>query len=184
MALRVLTQLKTFLHHFAIDDEPVRVHLHRFTKEELVTFRKEVSKHEKRGTDNESDDDKEKRIAAGNAFTERCVIDYVTFEPGDVTDEGGHDIVTGAEIVRAFYNRQDVLDGLASALWAENVMGKQQKKTLRQLGTFSPGSKPSTATPVGGGPASTVARAAPAASVNDEAAMAGHGASRSGDAAE
>jgi hypothetical protein len=81
-------------------------------------------------------------------------------------------VVTGEQIVQAFYNRMDVLDALASAVYAENCLGKHQKKILKSSRTFSPGSTPSTATPVGDKPASPALLVVPPDSASGAAATA------------
>jgi hypothetical protein len=107
---------------------------------------------------------------------------YVTFDHGEVTSDAG-DVVTGQQILDTFYNRRDVIDGLASALYAENCLGKFAKKNLRSLGTFSPGSKPPTKSPAGDEPVSIAVPVKPEASVSVVDATVNHGERPSGVAA-
>lgn len=163
MALELLTKSPTFDITMQIDDEPVRLHVARLTRAALITFRADAAKHEPRGIAEESDEQRAQRQLLAREFTERCIREYVTFEPGDVMadlqdGDASVPVVTGAQIVQVFYNRMDVLDALASAVYAENCLGKHQKKVLKSSRTFSPGSTPSTPTPAGAAPVSTAVR--------------------------
>jgi hypothetical protein len=170
MALNVDTKSPTYDITITIDDEPVRLHIKRLSKTEVIAFRKEVAKYEPRGVAEETDAAREARQEAARLFQEACIRDYIAVESGDVVVDG-ESVVTGAQLVEAFYNRLDVLDALATAVYAENCMGKAQKKILNSLRRFSPGSTPSTPTPAGAGLVSTAAPVDGNASVSAAGAM-------------
>jgi hypothetical protein len=167
MALKISTLSPAYDLTMLIDNEPVRVHVQRLSRDLVIALRQKVADLEPRGTVEETDAQRAARTRASFDYAEECIRAYVTFEPGDVTLDDGTDVVTGDQIVQAFYNRQDVLDALASAVYAENCLGAPQKKILKSSRRFSPGSTPSIPSPAGGAPVSTAGPADEKASVPD-----------------
>lgn len=175
MPLQVSTKSPTHDLTITIDDEPVRVHIKRLTKDEIIAFRREFARFgQPRGTAEETEDQAAARRTGAQAFVEQCITDYVAFKSGDVVGDDGP-VVTGAQILETFYARADVIGACYEAIYSENCLGKAQKKILNSLRIFSPGSTPSLESPAGPKPASTAlpvddsTTAAPAAATGDPA---------------
>jgi hypothetical protein len=157
MPLRVSTKSLTHDLTITIDDEPIRVHVKRLTKDELVAFRRDFMRFgQKRGTAEEPEDQAAERRVNAQAFVEQSITNYVAFEPGDVEGDDGP-VVTGAQIIEAFYGRSDVIGACYEAIFSENCLGKSQKKILNSLSIFSPGSTPLQPSPDGLKPGSIAA---------------------------
>lgn len=172
MALKVSTKSPTHDITLTIDDEPVRAHVKRLSKDEGLAFHREFTQlGRQRGTGTLSDEELSKREAEAQAFIEGSIAAYVTFEAGDCIGDDGP-IVSGADIAEAFRFRIDVMSACYQAIYSENFLGKAQKKILRSLRTFSPGSRLPTEHPDGSKPDSTAASAesastAPAAAATE-----------------
>lgn len=144
MPLKVTTKKKTHDVTIRIDDEPVGLHIKRFTKDDGALFMKDfIRLGRPRGSATENDEQTESRRNEANAFIEHAIVECITVEKGDLLGDDDEPLLTGAELVEAFRFRPDVLSACYQAIFSENCLGKAQKKTLRSLGTFSPGSTPS-----------------------------------------
>lgn len=105
-------------------------------------------------------------------FIQDAIEQYVSVPPGEIVDDDGQEIRTGAELVRFFGGRGDVLKDLLFAIYGENSMSAPLKKIWRSQSAFSGGSsEPSPAAP-GPTPAPTAGSAAPVASAISEPATA------------
>jgi hypothetical protein len=172
MPLTVSTKSPTHDLTLTIDDEPVRAHVKRLTKDEGLAFMREFTRFgRQRGSVELAEADRAARETEVLTFIEESIAAYVTFEPGDCLGDDGT-IVTGAQIIEAFRFRVDVLSACYQAIYAENCLGKAQKKILNSRRTFSPGSTLPTEPPDGSKPDSTATSAAsgstaPAAAATD-----------------
>lgn len=78
------------------------------------------------------------RAEHGDQFAVEAITAYVTAEPGQIFDEDEHrEITSGADLVRHFGNRPDVLALLMSEIWLQNRLSEEQKKKLRLLRAFA-----------------------------------------------
>lgn len=165
--LQVSTTSPTHDLTLTIDDEPVRAKIHRFERQEGIAWRRRFVHYGRpRGSWPDLDQETPEQQTAREQFEDECriftdqsVTSYVTFAEGDVADDTGAPIVSGADIVRAYENRTDVLSACLQAIFSENFLGKAQKKILSSRRIFSPGSTPSTPTPSGRAPEPTATSA-------------------------
>lgn len=74
--------------------------------------------------------------AFAREFLLRSISDYVTVEPGQIQDEAGRELTTGADLIRLFVARGDVIQQLVRLIWTENTLSPDQKKVLRSLFAF------------------------------------------------
>lgn len=168
-----------------IDNEPVRLHIARFTRDQAIAFRCAYRQHQRATLRAGVDDAKLAAAeAAGFEFGCQAIVAYVTVEPGDIVVDGVA-VVTGQQCVDAFYSREDVIKAAYQAIYSENCGGAELKKTFAAEGFFSPGSAPksaSTPTAAGAAPAPTASAASPSPTATSAAATDGHEPSPSGEA--
>lgn len=100
---------------------------------------------------------------AGAELTTHAITDFVTFAPGQIQDEGDDgkpvDVTTGAQILRCYATRDDVLGRLFAEVFLQNTLSAEQKKRWASRPASARSSSASTTTIPGSGPASTVAPA-------------------------
>lgn len=111
-----------------------------------------------------------KDSAEGNAFVISAIAEYVTAEPGQIVDEdSGQDVTAGADLVRFFGARNDVLIDMLVSIHLENTLSEQKKRMLR-LQRASLITSPEAETATGEKPAPTAESAESAASAPHAAA--------------
>ena len=132
----MLTLTKQHTAVLTIDDEPVTVHVKRLTKGEAIAFERAFMAF---GAPRGSAAGTEESNIAAREFIEDSISSFVSIDPNQIEDDG-RPVVTGEDLIRMFCARADVLMALYQAIYAENFLGKAQKKILRTLPFFSPGS--------------------------------------------
>lgn len=110
----------------------------------------------------ETDEDRrrrEQRDAEEEAFATEFLVtsltSYVTCEPGQLST-ASEPVTTGAQILRVYAARQDVLQGLLQEIYAQNCFPEAIKKKLASRHASPPGSSASSPTAPGDGPGPTV----------------------------
>ncbi len=123
----------------------------------------------------ETDDERAKREgrdAADEEFSRKFTIEsitrFVSVEPRQLVDANDESLTTGEDLLRRYAARQDVLSAVLEAIYLENVLSDEQKKTLRSLRDSQRSSIEPTSTTAGASPAPT----APPADAPDGAASA------------
>lgn len=110
----------------------------------------------------------EKQDAEDEKFSKQFLVDaistYVTVPAGEVEDND-EPVTTGAQLVRIFGARADVLRQLLQAIWTENTLSAAEKKVRRSLSGLSRSLNEQTLAVLGQTPVPTVEPAANAASV-------------------
>lgn len=66
-------------------------------------------------------------------FITRAIVNYTQVPTGELEDEEGTPITTGADLVRMFGSRRDILLQLIVSIWAENTLSASEKKVQRSL---------------------------------------------------
>jgi hypothetical protein len=116
----------------------------------------------------------------GNAFAAEVLTAYVTVEPDQIFDEEtGLMVTSGADLVRAYGSRPDVLSDLVGEIFLQNRLSADDKKKLQLLRALRPGSTGPAMAP-GAKPEPIAASAEPAISASPEAATVGLDESPSG----
>lgn len=145
-----------------IDDERIRLHFKRMTVNEFETFEAFFTSYGKgRGQGSAEPGPDEgwqavaQRQADYNIANAGWILDafeqFVSVESGDLTDEG--EVVTsGRRFVELFIGQTKMLTEVLAALYMENKLTPQQKKTLRSLLASETGSTPATAAASGAKP--------------------------------
>ena len=165
-----------------IDDEPVLVHIKRFTRTEALAFQREFNRFgTPRGTADVTAEEKAAHDEAARQFVEDSIAAYVTVAPGQIVDDE-KPVTSGEDLIRLFCARADVLTALYQAIYVENFAGKAVKNVLSSQPVFSPGSIP-TRTPIlaGDGPGPTAASAEHSGTASNEAATDGSAPESSGE---
>jgi hypothetical protein len=108
----------------------------------------------------------------GNTFATESITAYITAEPNAVWDDDDNCWVTaGADLVRVFGARPDVLRDLVVEIFLQNRLSEEEKKKLRLLRASATGSgDPDSG--AGAKPASTAASVEPGASASPAGASA------------
>jgi hypothetical protein len=110
-------------------------------------------------------------------FMQAAIEQYISAPEGQIVDDEDRPVTTGAQLVRFFCARGDVLRTLVVAIYAANSMSADLKKVLRSQSAFAASlSEPSKEAP-GTRPATAAASATTAASADSAAATASSGAS-------
>jgi hypothetical protein len=103
-------------------------------------------------------------------FAVDTITDYVSAEPDQIFDEDAGAMVTsGADLVRVFAQRHDVLSTLVAEVFLENRLSADQKKVLRLLRDSARGSADSETAP-GERPGPTAGNVGPEGSASPAAA--------------
>jgi len=110
--------------------------------------------------------------SAADRFVRESITAYVSIEPGQLFEDGPDGapvpIVTGADVVRAFGGRVDVLQACLRSIRNENTLSPSAKKALRSRSDSARISDAPVTVPPGATQAPTVSGAGIAASVVTE----------------
>jgi hypothetical protein len=148
-----------------IDGEPIRLHFTRMTVTEFETFEAFFTSYGKGRRPGETAPAEDagwqalaQRAADYNVANAAWILDaferYVTVEPGDLTYEGDT-VTSGSRFVELFIGQTKMLIEVLAALYMENKLTAQQKKTLQSLLASEAGSTSETPSANGGRPETT-----------------------------
>lgn len=149
MALRVYSVFKT---QIAIDGELIPLQIKRLLPEQSVQFVRDFNRlgrgaRHSVATKDETPEETEARIlkaesteVESNAFAVQAITDYVTADPGHILDgDSEASITSGADLVRFFAARGEVLSELLLRIYLENTLTADKKaQNKRSLAPFVP----------------------------------------------
>jgi hypothetical protein len=148
-----------------IDGEPIRLHFKRMTVTEFETFEAFFTSYGKGRRPGETAPAEDagwqalaQRAADYNVANATWILDaferYVAVEPGDLAYEGDA-VTSGSRFVELFIGQTKMLIKVLAALYMENKLTAQQKKTLQSLLASEAGSTSETLSANGGRPETT-----------------------------
>lgn len=104
-------------------------------------------------------------------FVTTSISNFIAVEPRQLSTADAA-ITTGAQLLRYYASREDVLNALLALIYTENVLSEAQKKMLASLHASPAGSTPSTPTASGDAPAPTAIAASNSTSASSADAAA------------
>jgi hypothetical protein len=132
-----------------------------------VLARLDLDETDEQRTAREQRDETDEKFARG--FVIDSITKYVSVEPRQLATADAP-ITTGAQLLRYFASREDVLQTLLARIYIENVLTDEQKKRVASQRASAHGSTPSTPTANGEAPAPTADAASNSISAVDAAA--------------
>ncbi len=114
-----------------LDDALVSVRVRRFTEAELLEERRLRDALAKPAGD-AAPPDLKTVLARALENAKRMIRAYVVIDSGELEDDTGQPITTGAQLLEALPGREDLIHGLVQLVWAENELSPGQREDFRR----------------------------------------------------